>query len=348
MDSPLIQELSERSRDIFRHIVESYVETGAPVGSRLVSKRLENRLSPASVRNVMADLEEMGLLYAPHTSAGRLPTPAGLRLFVDGLMEVGALTTQERDTIESKCAAHGRSVPDVLNEAIGTLSGLSGCAGLVFAPKRDTALQHIELVSLPDNRALVVLVDSSGTVENRIFDLPPGLTPAHLSEAARFLAARVRGLSFAEARQAIGEELESRRSELDELAARVVAAGMAVWAGSGDQATLIVKGQGHLLEDVSVMADLERIRKLFVELEQKQNLLRLITLTEGADGVRIFIGAESNLFSLAGCSMIVAPFQDRNQQIVGALGVIGPQRMNYARVIPMVDFTAQVVGRLIG
>ncbi len=348
MNGPAIQELNERSRDIFRQVVETYVETGAPVGSRLISKRLEARLSPASVRNVMSDLEDLGLLYAPHTSAGRLPTPAGLRLFVEGLLEVGALTEQERNAIEGKCAARGRSVPEVLNEAIGTLSGLSGCAGLVFAPKRDTVLQHVELVSLPGNRALVVIVDSSGMVENRIFDLPPGLTPAQLAEAANYLVGRVRGHSLPEARFMIKEELESKRSELDDVAARVVSAGLAVWAGSGDQATLIVKGQAHLLEDVSAMADLERIRRLFDELEEKENLLRLISLTEGADGVRIFIGAESNLFSLAGCSMIVAPFQDRNQQIVGALGVIGPQRMNYARVIPMVDFTAQVVGRLIG
>ena len=344
----MIQELNERSREIFRHIVETYVATGAPVGSRLLSKRLDNRLSPASIRNVMADLEESGLLYAPHTSAGRLPTQAGLRMFVDGLMEFGALSQDERENIEGRCAANGRGVQDVLQEATGILSGLSQCAGLVMAPKQDVALRQVEFVDLGGGRALVVLVTEGGAVENRVIDLPMGLPPSALQQAANYLSARLRGRTMIEAKAAIGLELQERKAELDELTTKVVEAGLAIWSGTGGKSTLIVRGQARLLEDVSAVGDLERIKQLFEELEQQQELLNLIDLTQGGEGVRIFIGSENKLFSLTGCTLIVAPFQNSRQQVVGAIGVIGPTRLNYARIVPMVDFTAQVVGKLIG
>ena len=344
----MIQELNERSREIFRHIVETYVATGAPVGSRLLSKRLDNRLSPASIRNVMADLEESGLLYAPHTSAGRLPTQAGLRMFVDGLMEFGALSQDERENIEGRCAANGRGVQDVLQEATGILSGLSQCAGLVMAPKQDVALRQVEFVDLGGGRALVVLVTEGGAVENRVIDLPLGLPPSALQQAANYLSARLRGRTMVEAKAAIGLELQERKAELDELTTKVVEAGLAIWSGTGGKSTLIVRGQARLLEDVSAVGDLERIKQLFEELEQQQELLNLIDLTQGGEGVRIFIGSENKLFSLTGCSLIVAPFQNSRQQVVGAIGVIGPTRLNYARIVPMVDFTAQVIGKLIG
>ena len=344
----MIQELNERSREIFRHIVETYVATGAPVGSRLLSKRLDNRLSPASIRNVMADLEESGLLCAPHTSAGRLPTPAGLRMFVDGLMEFGALSQGERENIEGRCAANGRGVQDVLQEATGILSGLSQCAGLVMAPKQDVALRQVEFVDLGGGRALVVLVTEGGAVENRVIDLPMGLPPSALQQAANYLSARLRGRTMIEAKAAIGLELQERKAELDELTTKVVEAGLAIWSGTGGKSTLIVRGQARLLEDVSAVGDLERIKQLFEELEQQQELLNLIDLTQGGEGVRIFIGSENKLFSLTGCTLIMAPFQNSRQQVVGAIGVIGPTRLNYARIVPMVDFTAQVVGKLIG
>jgi heat-inducible transcriptional repressor len=345
---PMIQELSQRSREIFREIVEAYVETGTPVGSRLLSKRLDIRLSPASIRNVMADLEEAGLLFAPHTSAGRVPTEAGLRLFVDGLLELGDLSSEERASIEGRCAAAGRSLQEMLTEATTILSGLSRCAGVVVAPKSDAALKHVEFIALGPGRALVVLVTEGGMVENRLVELPMGLTASALVEAGNFLSRRLKGRTMAEAQAQILAELEARRAELDDLARRVVEAGLAVWSGEAGRSTLIVRGQANLLEDVSALSDLERIRQLFDELEGKQDMLRLIDLTQGAEGVRIFIGSENKLFSLAGCSMIVAPFQNSRQQIVGAIGVIGPTRINYARIVPMVDFTAQVVGRLIG
>lgn len=340
--------MSQRSRDILRLVVETYMTTGEPVGSRFLSKKLEHRLSPASIRNTMADLEDAGLLYAPHTSAGRLPTEIGLRLFVDGLLQVGDLTQDERSSIEGRCTASGRGFQDVLTEATSVLSGLSGHAGLVVAPKVDVPLRHVEFVPLGPNKALVVMVSESGQVENRVLDMPMGLTPEALAEAGQFLSQRLKGRTIALGRNEILKELEQRRAELDQLSARVVEAGLAIWGGEPERGTLIVRGSANLLDDVAAIADLERIRNLMEELENTEEMLRLIDLTQGGEGVRIFIGSENTLFRRAGCSLIVAPLQNQQQRIVGAIGVIGPTRMNYARVVPMVDFTAQVVGRLLG
>jgi len=343
----MIVELNERSREIFRRVVEAFVETGEPVGSRTISRRLGVQLSPATIRNVMADLEEAGLLYAPHTSAGRLPTEAGLRLFVDGLLEVGSLTDDERRSIDGQCAAVGRSLPEVLEQVSATLSGLTHCAGLVYSPKIEKSLKHIEFVPLGPGRALVVIVSEGGMVENRVLELPPGITPSMLTEASNFLSARVAGKTLDEARNKVTAEIQEQRAQLDELTKRVVEAGVATWSGS-DGGHLIVRGRSHLLDDVNAVGDLERIRSLFDALETKQSLLRLIDATSLADGVQIFIGAENELFQVAGCAMIVAPFSNGSDRVVGAIGVVGPMRMNYARIIPMVDYTAKLVGRLLG
>jgi heat-inducible transcriptional repressor len=343
----MIVELNERSREVFRRVVEAFVETGEPVGSRTISRRLGVQLSPATIRNVMADLEEAGLLYAPHTSAGRLPTEAGLRLFVDGLLEVGSLTEEERRSIDGQCAAVGRSLPEVLEQVSATISGLTHCAGLVYSPKIEKALKHIEFVPLGTGRALVVIVSEGGLVENRVLELPAGITPAMLTEAGNFLNARVAGRTLDEARTQVTAEIQQQRAQLDELTRRVVEAGVATWSGS-DGGHLIVRGRANLLDDVSAVSDLERIRSLFDALETKQSLLRLIDATSVADGVQIFIGAENELFQVAGCAMIVAPFSNGRERVVGAIGVVGPMRMNYARIIPMVDYTAKLVGRLLG
>lgn len=345
---PAIGELSERSREIFRHIVDAYVETGEPIGSRTISRRLGMNLSPATIRNVMADLEDLGLLYAPHTSAGRLPTDLGLRLFVNGLLEVGNLSQEERESIEGQCSAVGRSVPEVLEEATTLLSGLSRCAGLVVAPKTNYPLKHIEFVHLGPGRALVVIVTEGGLVENRIIDVPKGMPASSLVEASNYLAARLVGRTIDEARTEILGELENQRAELDELASRVVEAGLASWAGGDKGGALIVRGQANLLEDVTALSDLERIRAMFEALETKEALLRLLEAANDAQGIQIFVGAENELFSLAGCSMVLAPYRNSREQVVGAVGVIGPTRINYARIIPMVDYTAQVIGRVIG
>ncbi|WP_416899054.1 MAG: heat-inducible transcriptional repressor HrcA [Minwuia sp.] len=347
-DKDAIQSLDARSREIFRYIVEGYLDNGAPVGSRTISRHLTTALSPASVRNTMSDLEELGLLYAPHTSAGRLPTELGLRLFVDGLLELGDLSDGERSSIEARCNTQGRNYTDMLSEASNMLSDLSGYAGLVTVPKSDQPLKHLEFVSLAPGKALVVMVTVGGVVENRLIAVPPGMPPSSLVEASNYLSDRLRGRTLAEARQAILEELEARKAQLDELAAQVVEAGLADWAGGDDAGRLIIRGQGKLLEDVQAIEDLDRVRRLFNDLETKSELLNMLDLAHQGDGVRIFIGSESNLFSLSGSSMIVAPFTDGNQKIVGSIGVIGPTRLNYARIIPMVDYTARVIGRLIG
>lgn len=343
-----LSELNERSREIFRMIVEAYVETGEPIGSRTLSRHLDMDLSPATIRNVMSDLEEAGLLFAPHTSAGRMPTEIGLRLFVDGLLEVGHLTARERESIESRCAGSGTSVEELLEEATSALSGLSRCTGLVLAPKTDSPLRHIEFVNLSPGRVLVVMVTEDGLVENRIFEAPPGLPPSALVEASNFLSAFLLGRTLSEAHDGILLEIESQRSELDELTSRVVEQGLATWAGEERTGSLIIRGQANLLEDVTAIADLERIRSLFTALETKETMLRIVGLANTAEGVRIFIGADDELFSLAGCSMVVAPYHNARQKLIGAIGVIGPTRMNYARIIPMVDYTARLIGRRLG
>jgi heat-inducible transcriptional repressor len=344
----MIQELNERSREILRQIVDVYLETGEPIGSRTISKRLIGALSPATIRNVMADLEDAGLLFAPHTSAGRLPTEAGLRLFVDGLLGVGNLTDNERRTIAQQCAGSGNSVEGLLERATETLSDLTRCTGLVLAPKTDHPLRHIELVSLSPGRALVVLVTETGLVENRIVETPSGLPPSALVEASNFLSARLVGRTIAEAHAAILDELEAHRAELDQLTSKLVESGLAIWAGGEHGGSLIVRGQAHLLEDVQAISDLEHIRSLFNALETKDILVKLLSIVDKADGVQIFIGSGNTLFNLAGCSMIVSPYRDGRERIIGAIGVIGPTRINYARIIPMVDYTAKLVSRLIG
>ncbi len=343
-----INELTERSREIFRLIVDGYVATGEPIGSRTLSRRLGQNLSPATIRNVMADLEEAGLLYSPHTSAGRLPTDAGLRLFVHGLLEIGRLAESERRNIESLCAARGKSLPQALEEATSALSGLSHCAGVVVVPNQDRPLKHLEFVNLGPGRALVVLVTEDGLVENRVIEVPLGLPPAVLIAAGNYLNARLIGRTIDEAQDTIREEIASNQAQLDELTSKLVAAGMASWAGGDKGSALIVRGQANLLEDVTALADLERLRGLFEMLETRETMLRLLDASKQGEGVQIFIGAESHLFGVAGCSMVIAPYQNSREQIVGAIGVIGPTRINYARIIPMVDYTAKMIGRLIG
>jgi heat-inducible transcriptional repressor len=346
--SATIAALNERSREVFREIVETYVATGEPVGSRTLSRRLGTVLSPATIRNVMADLQDLGLLYAPHTSAGRLPTAVGLRLFVDGLLELGALSEDERATIDAQCAAAGRSLPQTLQDASAAIAGLSRCASLVLAPKGDEALKHVEFVNLGPGRALVVLVTNSGLVENRVIEVPAGLTPSQLAQASNFLSTRLAGRTLGEARHDVLGELSAQRAALDELTTKVVQAGLATWSGDSKSGTLIVRGQARLLEDVNAIEDLERIRMLFEALETRETMVKLLDAAQSADGVQIFIGADNALFDMAGCSMVIAPYKNTRAEIVGAIGVIGPQRLNYARVIPMVDYTARVIGRLIG
>jgi heat-inducible transcriptional repressor len=339
--------LGERPREVFRHLVEAFLASGEPVGSRTLSQRLPLALSPASIRNVMADLEMMGLLYAPHTSAGRVPTERGLRLFVDGLLEIGELAPAERVAIEARMTG-GRRIEDMLIQATQSLAGLSRCAGLVVTTKQETALKHVEFVAVRPGKALVIMVGEDGQVENRIIDTPSGLPVSALGEASNYLNARLAGRDLESARAEILSELESEKAMLDALTAKVVSEGLATLSGPGaDDKVLIVRGQSHLLDSVEAQADIERVRTLFEDIERKNDLIRLLELAKDGDGVRIFIGSENRLFSLSGSSIVAAPYANAAGKIVGVIGVLGPTRLNYGRIIPMVDHTAKVIGRLL-
>jgi heat-inducible transcriptional repressor len=341
-----LAELDARARDIFRRIVETYLETGEPVGSRTIS-RGGVHLSPASIRNTMQDLTELGLLGAPHSSAGRLPTHAGLRLFVDGLLEIGDVGEEDRQNIEARLSARGTSFDAAMDEASAILSGLAGGAGVVVTPVRDSGVKHVEFVALGPDQALAVMVFDDGAVENRLMRRPAGVTPAALQEASNFLNGRLRGKTLVEARLDVAAELARARRELDTAAARLIEDGLAAWGGGeGASRALIVRGRANLLGDPNVAADLERVRMLFDDLEQKEQLIGLLDDVREAEGVRIFIGAETRLFSLSGSALIAAPYMSGSRKVLGAIGVIGPARLNYARVIPLVDYTARALGRL--
>lgn len=347
----MLPSLDSRSRDIFRAIVETYLRDGEPLGSRNLSRLLPQSLSPATIRNVMSDLEQLGLIYAPHVSAGRLPTQQGLRFFVDAFMEIGDLSDEERRSIETqlKASGAGHTLEHMLTEASQMLSGMSRGAGLVLAAKQETALKHIEFIQLEPTKALAVLVSQGGDVENRVIDLPAGVTASQLHEASNFLNAHIRGRTLAESRADIARLREETRTALDALSQELVEKGLAVWAGaeSGLPARLIVRGRANLLENVTAQADLELLRHLFEDLETKEGLVQLLDLAEAGSGVRIFIGSENKLFSLSGSSLVVAPYRDKDARVIGALGVIGPTRLNYARIVPMVDYTAQMIGRML-
>jgi heat-inducible transcriptional repressor len=336
------QGLTDRPREVFRHLVDAYLASGEPVGSRTLSQRLPLALSPASIRNVMADLEAMGLLYAPHTSAGRVPTEKGLRLFVDGLLEIGDLAPDERVAIEARMSGSGRAIEDVLTQATQSLAGLSRCAGLMVTAKQDAALKHVEFVAIAPGKALVIMVSEDGQVENRVIDTPNGLPVSALVEAGNYLGARLRGRTLDTARAEVLAELDSEKLELDALTAKVVALGLATLAGP--EKVLIVRGTANLLDN---QADLERIRTLFDDIERKADLIQLLELAKIGEGVRIFIGSENRLFSLSGSSIVAAPYANAAGKIVGVIGVLGPTRLNYGRIIPMVDHTAKVIGRLL-
>lgn len=343
-----LSELNERSREIFRRLVETYIATGEPVGSRTISRSLTTALSAATVRNVMQDLEHLGLLDSPHTSAGRVPTESGLRLFVDGLLEIGDVTTEERAQIEQAVTGAGDDIAKALDEAGSILSGLSQCASLIFAPKHESApIRHVEFISLSANRALVVLVTADGSVENRMITPPPGMTPSAMREAANFLNAMLVGRTLQEAQEVIAREIAARRRELDATAQALVEAGVAVWQGGDEREPdrLLVRGRSNLLE--AAAADLDRMRSLLDDLERKRDLAQLLDLAREGDGVRIFIGSENKLFSLSGSTLVISPYMNAERKLVGAIGVIGPTRLNYGRIVPIVDYTARMMGEMI-
>jgi heat-inducible transcriptional repressor len=345
MASTPVSEMTERAREVFRMVVENYLGSGAPVGSRTISKLPGLSLSPASIRNVMQDLEELGLLSHPHTSAGRVPTETGLRLFVDGMMQAAEPSAQERAAIEARLE-RGGPIEEALSAATAALSGLSACAGIVLVPKREPVLRQLGFVRLSPTQALAVMVGAEGSVENRVIDLPPGIGASALAEVGNYVSARLTGLTLPEAQRRLAEEISAGKAALDQAARELIDRGLALWSEDGAQRpVLIVRGQANLL-DPNAAADLDRVRQLLEELEDKEEIVRLLESARAGQGMKIFIGSENKLFALSGSSVIAAPYRGREGQVVGVVGVIGPTRLNYARVVPMVDFTAQALSRL--
>jgi len=348
-DGPnILEELNDRSREVFRRVVEGYLDTGGPVGSRTLTRSMEEKVSAATIRNVMQDLEFLGLLHSPHVSAGRVPTQLGLRMFVDGFLEVRDVDVDDREKIDATLGSNERDVGTMLDRVGSALSGVTHGASLVLAPKQEAPIKHIEFVSLAPDRALVVLVFADGHVENRVFQPPMGQTPSSMREAANFLNALAEGRTLSELREVMAREIKVRRQELDDLARVMVESGLAMWENEGEpHERLIVRGRANLLEGTPEAEELERIRELFDDLERKRDIADFLQLAEDGDGVRIFIGSENKLFSLSGSSLVVSPYMNADRKIIGAVGVIGPTRLNYGRIVPIVDYTAQLVGRLI-
>ncbi|WP_298259371.1 heat-inducible transcriptional repressor HrcA [uncultured Litoreibacter sp.] len=343
-----LSQMNDRSREVFQRIVESYLSNGEPMGSRRLSQSLSESVSAATIRNVMHDLELMGLLDSPHVSAGRIPTQAGLRMFVDGLLEVDEVNTRDREKLDATLGSNDRDVGVMLDRVGSALSGLTQGASLVLTPKHEAPIKHIEFVSLAADRALVVLVFADGHVENRVFTPPIGQTPSSMREAANFLNALAVGSTITELRGRIETEIKSRRQELDILAQDLVKTGLAVWENENEQIErLIVRGRSNLIENAEDSEALDRVRALFDDLERKRDIAEFLELTDAGEGVRIFIGSENKLFSLSGSSLVVSPYMNSDRKIIGAVGVIGPTRLNYGRIVPIVNYTAQMVGKLI-
>ncbi len=344
----ILADMNSRSREVFRRLVETYLETGSPVGSRTLSRGLTEKISPATVRNVMQDLEFMGLLDSPHVSAGRIPSEAGLRLFVDSLLEVDHLTTEDQAKIDMTLASNQADVTTMMDRLGSVLSGITSGASLVLTPKHEAPIRHIEFVSLSPDRALVVLVFADGHVENRLFTPPPGQTPSSMREAANYLNALADGRTISELRARIAEQIDQSRQDLDQMTQNLVKAGLAQWENEeSEQERLIVRGRANLLSEGADEAELAQIRQLFDDLERKRDIARFLDLTEGGEGVRIFIGSQNKLFSLSGSSLVVSPYMNSERKIVGAVAVVGPTRLNYGRVVPIVNYTAELVGKLI-
>jgi heat-inducible transcriptional repressor len=344
----MLEEMNDRSREVFRRVVEGYLHNGDPVGSRTLTRDFSEKLSAATIRNVMQDLEYMGLLNSPHVSAGRIPTQMGLRMFVDGLMEVGVPDNADREKIDATLGHDEHDMGGLLDRVGSALSGVTQGASLVLTPKHEAPIKHIEFVSLAQDRALVVLVFADGHVENRLFTPPPGLTPSSMREAANFLNSLIEGRTLSDVRGVIQSEISRRRQEIDVLARDLIDSGLAVWQDEGERSErLIVRGRANLLESSTEEHDLERIKNLFDDLERKRDISEFLELTEDGDGVRIFIGSENKLFSLSGSSLVVSPYMNSDRKIIGAVGVIGPTRLNYGRIVPIVDYTAQLVGKLL-
>lgn len=346
-----MSDLNSRSLEVFKELVDAYIETGEPVGSRTLSKRLCDKLkdsvSPATIRNIMSDLEDAGLLYAPHVSAGRLPTDSGLKFFVNGMLKVGNLTNKEKEEIKKQFNVSNNNVDDILENASKMLSGLSRCASIMKTIKTDSVLHHIEIVFLAPKKALIVLISVDGFVENRLAEIPENVTRETLELASKYLNAYLTEKTLSEVKNIVLRELKDQKSQIDKLVAKVVEAGLLALP-EGDSSNLIINGQSNLLESITEIKELEHIKQLFDQFENKRAFSKILDASIEADGVQIFIGSENSLFNTSGCSLIVSPYHNSSKEIVGVIGVIGPIRMNYGKIIPLVDYTAKLVSKVMG
>jgi heat-inducible transcriptional repressor len=331
--------LDRRAQSLLKTLIERYIVEGQPVGSRTLSRYSGLELSPATIRNVMSDLEEMGFIASPHTSAGRIPTPKGYRLFVDSLLTVQPLARQQISEIRD--AIHPDQPQRVIGHASLLLSELTHFAGVVVAPRRQLPrIRQIEFLSLSDSRILLIIVTSEGDVQNRILFTQRSYTPSELTEAANMLNEHFAGLDFQQIRGRLQDELRQIRADMVELMTAAVEAGSEAVTDSSAQ--YVISGEKNLLGVEDLSSNMGRLRRLFDLFEQKTGLVQLLELSSRADGVQVFIGGESGIASLDECSVVAAPYEV-DGQVVGTIGVIGPTRMAYERVIPIVDITAKLL-----
>tara|TARA_Y100000590_G_scaffold83785_1_gene93433 strand:+ start:15648 stop:16694 length:1047 start_codon:yes stop_codon:yes gene_type:complete len=340
--------LNEISRAILRQLVDFYVETGEPIGSETLSKKMRLKISSSSIRSIMAELQKEGLVYAVHKSSGRLPTDKGMRLFVEGLLEFGRLNENEKNSIESQCKSHGESYKEVLDKASETLSGLSNCAGLVVAPKYQNKIKQIDFLDLNNGQIMAVLVNENGLVENRIFLSYSKFNDSNLREASNYLNDKLKGKTIEFVKKEILNEIKNHKIELDKVSENLVKTGIAEISSTKENPYIFLHGQSTLLNDEIIKGDLDKLKDLFDQIANKKSFLELMDSTSKADGVKIFIGYKNILFNHSGLSAVMAPYKNDQQEVVGAIGVIGPMRINYSRIVPIVDFTSKLVGRILG
>ena len=347
MSENLYVELSDRSKQIFISVVETYLETGSPSGSETILKKGGIDLSSSSIRLILANLQKAGLLFAPHTSAGRLPTDKGMRLFVDGLLEFGRLTKDEQENIKQQCLSKGASFQEVLNEASKMISGLSNHAGIVVAPKYQNDIKHIEFIRLNQNQVMSIIASTTGQVENRIFDDTGNYSDNILREISNFLNSKYVNKSIGEIKNSIQLDLKNSKGRLEILSKNLVQKGILELIPNSENPYIFFHGQSSLLEDEIISNDLDEIRKLFDEIENKTSFVDILENTYSAKGVQIFIGSQNFLFKHSGLSMVMAPYKNKDQKIIGAIGVVGPTRLNYAKIVPLVDYTSKIIGKVL-
>ena len=344
----LNEDLDDKKKIVLNQIIDSYLIDGAPVGSKTLSNKSEEMASSSSLRNIMSQLEVMGLIYSPHVSSGRLPTEKGLRLYVDNLLAFQTIYNENDNLFLKDLNNAGQRGPkELLSEASASLSGMSSHAGIVVVPKTEKDLKHIEFVRLSKEKALVVLIDSIGSVENRIITIDEGTPDMTFEMAGNYLNSKINGQNIDELRTKINLDIKKRKNEIDSLAAGLISKGLAIWANDHSDSSLIIHGHDKLLDDVQAIEDLEKIKSLFSTLGNQELSIQLLEDIASASGVKIFIGSENRLFEGTGCSLIIAPIQTYEQKVFGALGVIGPKRMNYSKIISMVDYTSQIVSKLL-